>query len=215
MTENVIVNDELVEQLDRFNTKFNEDMNEMQIKSAWFISVFHATDGEAELPYSVSYGSYYVTKYHPYPKKLVEKSWEPGEFYEVDDYGAPQEVDTDATNRLIGKIIRHARQLGHKVEKKYDDDEFTIKVILLQRDKHSYNDVYVRYVVSRKTVCEKIVTVVHHEATTKVEVIEAHDEEVITWDCGKVSFLAMNDSDTENKTKKDEPTEDFDPPESE
>jgi len=197
----VVLTEDHVESLTNFNKRFAKQTEDNAIKATWYISVFHATNGEAELPYDVNYGSVYITKYDPYPKKLVRKDWikDKEEYYETDDYSAQRGVDIEATNKLIAAIIKHARSLGHAIEKKYDDDEFVIKITLHKHDENSYNDVVVTYRASRKTVCEKIVTVVHHEEV--IQVIEAHDEEVVTWDCGKVSFMAMNDSDTEDKTK--------------
>jgi len=206
----VLTNEDRVEQLESFSKRFERETFERHVRMTWHLSLFHFTDGVAELPYSVNYNSHDVTQYEPYPQKRVEASWHEDGFYMTDDYSVKRGVDIEATNKLVAKIIKHAKELGHGIAKKYDDNEFVIKITLAKPDENSYNDVVVNYRVSRKTVCEKVVTIVHHEA----EVIEkeAYDEEVVTWDCAKVSFLAMNDA--EDKTKP-EPTEDFDPPESE
>ena len=198
----VLTDEDRVAQLESFNSRFAKEIFEMNVKMAWHLSLFHFTDGVAELPYSVVYGSHDITQYEPYPQKRVEASWHEDGFYMTDDYSVKRGVDIEATNKLVAKIIKHARELGHGIAKKYDDNEFVIKITLAKPDENSYNDVTVRYRVSRKTVCEKVVTIVHHEA----EVIEkeAYDEEIVTWDCAKVSFLAMADEDTEDKTKKSE-----------
>src|SRR6516162_9635834 len=76
--------------LEEFTVKHANDLASIirarEIKQAWCISLYQATRGKVELPYSVEYGGEYVTKYEPYPTKIVEKSWAPGEFREVPDY---------------------------------------------------------------------------------------------------------------------------------
>ena len=197
--DTVLTNEDRVEQLSDFNKRYARTIEEMGIKSTWYLSVFHATNGEAELPYDVNYGSVYITQYEPYPKKLVRKDWikDKEEYYETDDYSAQRGVDIEATNKLIAAIMRHAKSLGHKVEKEYNDDEFIIKITLYKRDENSYNDVVVKYRATRKTVCEKIETVKHVEEV----IIPAHDEVVVTWDCGKVSFMAMSDADDKTQAQ--------------
>jgi len=203
MTETTTIVEEKSESLSKFNERLIAEMNKINLLSSWSISLWNATDGEVELPWSPSYDSESITVHKPQPKKLVEKSWEPGEFYETTDYSAPREVDIEATNKLIAKIIKHARKCGYQVEKKYDGSTFRVTVVLLQvGEKRSYNDVTYTYNANRQSVCEKVVTIVHHEAETKV--IEAHDEEVVEWNCEKISFMAMNDTDSVDEDSESE-----------
>src|SRR5262252_7638799 len=85
-----------VSELDRFLDRCDTENDKRSIRKAWFISVYQATDGKVDLPWSVDYSTEYVTQYAPRPTKLVEKSWDPGKYYEQEDYDAPQEIDVDA-----------------------------------------------------------------------------------------------------------------------
>ena len=180
--------------LDRFFDNFDAEIEKRNIRKSWHVSLFQATNEEELLPYSVDYSTQYVTQYLPRPKILKEKTWAPGEYYETEDYDAPQEIDADSTNKLIAKIIKHARDLGYSVEKKYDDDEFKVIVTLLDNESNPEwfpYGVTVTYIANRKSVCEKITRTVH----VPQQVVEAHDEEEVSWDCKKVSFLAMDTED--------------------
>jgi len=180
--------------LDRFFDHLDSENEKRNIKKSWYVSLFQSTNEEELLPYSVDYSTEYVTQYLPRPKILKEKTWALGEYYETEDYGAPQEIDADSTNKLIAKVIKHARDLGYSIEKKYDDDEFKVIVELLSSESNPEwfpNGVKVTYVANRKSVCEKITRTVH----VPQQVVEAHDKEEVSWDCKKVSFLAMDTDD--------------------
>lgn len=168
-----------------------------QLYKLWCVELFEHTDGEVDLPWSLNYGvSEYVTKYHPYPMKIVGANEDGTGGRETPDYSAQRDVDVPATEELLRKIVKFARSKGYAVKKKYSDDDLKIVVTLRQMgEKPSYKDIVATYTASRKVVCAKVTKTVHHEE----QVIEAHDEEVTEWECRKVSFLAVKDiEDTEN-----------------
>jgi hypothetical protein len=163
---------------DRLLKEDMERAHKRQVRSAWCTELYEASDGEVSLPYSINYGSEYITKYHPYPKD------DDGN----DDYSVGQEVDVEATNRIIAIIVQFARSKGYDVEYKHTDEEFFTTITIDKDEEDSYNNVTVDYRANRSSVCTRIKKTVHVEE----KVIEAHDEEVTEWDCRKVSFLAMD-----------------------
>jgi hypothetical protein len=165
------------------------EQKRIQLCSTWMKSVYHATEGRVELPYSATTHRQWITVYNPWPKKLVEKSWAPGEYHWIDDRSAARVINVDETNKQISRILKHAASLGFNVEKKYDDSDVHYIVMLEKNDGDSYNSITFEYIASRQSVCTKVVT--GYEDVPE-EVIPAHKKETTEWVCEKVSFLGMD-----------------------
>jgi len=168
-------------ELDRFNQKIAELDHALTLRSQWQISLWEATSGKIELPWSPQYESEYVTQYEPTPTN------EDGTY----DYNAPRVIDIDATNKIIAMVIQHATRKGLLVEKKYDDKQFRVVVTLWLAEEHSTDryrpDVTMTYIASRESVCTKVVT-----GKKVIPAVPEHTEDEYTWDCTKVSFLGMD-----------------------
>jgi len=186
MTVQVDTNTDRAEKLNAFLNKMTKEDNERTLqrhyRSKWCVELFDYSNGEIALPWSINYGDENITVDEPYRD-------ENGDI----DYDAGRIIDVDATKRKIAFITQFARSKSYAVTKKHTDDQFTVTVTLHQvGDEPSYKDIKFTYRASRQTVCKKVTKKMFVEE----EIVPAHEEEVVEWECEKVSFMAMDlDSD--------------------
>lgn len=91
-------------------------------------------------------------------------------------------VDVEATQLILAKVIKYATKVGAKVEKRYDTHDFNVEVT-------ATDGFSIHYYASRETVCErKVIGTKVIPAITTAERIE----EIVEWECEKVSFLAID-----------------------
>lgn len=147
--------------LERFLERDRERLDRDKRIVAWHVAVHLNT--EIELPYRGN-ETYMNVNVH----RWIEDD---GEY----------KMDMEATLANLAKITKYATSKGAKVEKKYDYD-FKLNVTIPE------TDIVIRYSADRETVCtKKVVGTKHVEA----QVIPAHDEEIIEWDCEPISLLQV------------------------
>lgn len=178
--------DKVARQLDEYQARMDKKQHDERVRIEWFKSLYEATG--VRLPYDAG-SMVFATVFHPHPE-----IWDAEKEKMVTDYAAPQEVNVDATNKLLAKVTQHASKLGHAVNKTYSDKYYTHEVILEEDSESKYNNVTVTYEVNRESVCRKVVTGTKH---VEEKIVPAHDEEIVEWVCEKISFLGMDTSDSE------------------
>jgi len=178
--------EKIAQELDSFQTRMDRKHYEEKIRVEWFKSLYEATG--VKLPYDAG-SMQWVTVYHPHPEK-----WDADKEKMVTDYAAPQEINVDATNKLLAKVTQHASRLGHPVNKNYSSKYYTHEIVLEEDTENKWNNVTVTYQVDRESVCKKVVT-----GTEEVpeQVIPAHTKENFEWVCEKISYLGMDTADSE------------------
>jgi hypothetical protein len=128
-------------------------------------------DGGVELPYQGDATWHNVSKYS---------------YDEKGDYT----LNVNETLTQLSLIAKYAKGVGCAVEKKYDTDDFELKVTLPKQHEDDPS-VVVRYYAKRDAVCEKKVI------GTKVipaSVTPERIEEIVEWDCKPVSLLGFDAS---------------------
>ena len=178
--------EKIAQELEEYQARMDKKQRDEQIRMEWFKSLYHATNGSVRLPYDAT-SMVFATVYKPHPEV-----WDAEKEKMVTDYAAPQEVDVNATNIVLAKVTQHASALGYPVNKNYSDKYYTHEVILQEDPESKYNNVTVSYEVNRESVCRKVVTGTKH---VEEKIIPAHDEEVVEWECEKISFLGMDTTD--------------------
>jgi hypothetical protein len=164
MTENTLpVQDDTLE---KFRGRVWKSIQKMNTQAEWC----------AEL--------YEVTGVKP-PHFLVLGVWEDLTCYGPYKSGEDPEIDIEATQTELAKVIQFARMKNYPVKKKYTDDSFIVTVTI-PSDIFDNPDGYgVQYYASRKAVCKpKVTKTVHVPASTR--------EEVVEWDCAPVAFTKID-----------------------
>jgi hypothetical protein len=173
-----------IQELAEFTERMRKKQRAETIRHAWYISLYESCG--VKLPYSVDQYQY-CTQYKPYPMKEVENA--DGTTREVVDYQAEREVDEHETLRYLALVTQHATDLGYAVNKDYSDKKYSHEILLAEDPEDKWNNVSVTYTVDREAVCRRVVTGTKHvEAVT----IEAHDEDIVEWQCDKISFLGFD-----------------------
>lgn len=120
----------------------------------------------------IPYDAYYGTSHYANIAQHLE--------YDSELESSP--LDVEATQKQIARIIRWARSNGWSVEKKYNDDEFTVRIEGIHEP-----ICYMEFFSTRQVVCKKVQT-----GTKTVEAVEAHEEPVYEYVCDKVAFLSID-----------------------
>jgi hypothetical protein len=145
------------ERLARFDKDTAARRHKTEVLTAYHRDAF--IHGDVELPWSGDAQTVYVTEYLQ---------------------GESHEVDIPTTEAKLKAAIKNARRRGFRVEKKYDDDDFTVTVYLEEKTEGNYWGIRVVYNASRKVVCEKKVV--------GQEVVPATTRDIVQWDCKKIAF---------------------------
>lgn len=85
-------------------------------------------------------------------------------------------IDTEATKKVLARIVQKARQLGYGIEKSYSDDYFHVKVIITEK-------LEVTYSANRQTVCKRIVV--------GKKLVPERYEDVVEYDCERIALSAI------------------------
>jgi len=152
---------ETAEKLDRFDEKCVARMNEIRAHQEFWRE---AIEQGIDIPWDATYGT---SHYANMAQHLDEK-----------DNEGQYPLDPKATQIQFARVVKWARRKGWKVEKKYKDEEFTIRVTEIPEIR------YMEFYSTRQVTCRKVQT-----GTKMVEAVDAHEEPVYEYVCDKVAFL--------------------------
>ena len=153
----------LDERLERFDTKCVDRMNDIRAhQEFWREAIEHGI----ETPWDATYG----TSHYANLAQHLDTQDDEGQY----------PLDIEETQRQFARVVKWARKRGWEIEKKYKDDEFTIRVEGIPGVK------YMEFYSTRQVTCKKVQT-----GTKHVDAVEAHDEPVFEYQCDKVAFLSV------------------------
>lgn len=144
-----------------FNSRLDKKVAKIKAISDWHLDVFNGTDGNVELPWSADDTYCHATQY-------VKDSY--------------TDVDAEATIEYLSTVVKYAVSCGFEVKKDYSSYAFKVEVLIPFED----DKITISYTANREAVCtKKVVGVKHHEE----QVTPAYDEEIVEWECEKISLL--------------------------
>lgn len=153
-----------LDKLNDFNERCNKHLATLTAFQAfWRDAIHHGI----EVPWDAYYGT---SRYANIAQHL----------YNSDN--GQNELDVEGTQKQFARVVKWARRNGWTVEKKYNDDEFQIKISGIHdpiRNMEFYS--------TRQVICKRVQT-----GTKVVPATDAHEEPVYEYMCDKVAFLSVN-----------------------
>jgi len=165
--------DKYFERVEKQSARFTKIVN-------WHTNVVQATGDDRLIPNSVDSTYNNVSQMIDAP---------------TEDEPYHQELDVDATLKLMAKVVKYARSLGYEVKKDYDSSDFNVNVKLPKDEWETYH-MTMNYYCKRDAVCKAVVV-----GTKVIPARPAEPprvENVIEWQCEKVSLLGLPDDDNDD-----------------